>query len=320
MRSLTGTAVVVLTHAMIAVGTLRASELPVVTETVSSIASGGGSVESASAAEAVPAEDQERIAALVDVLEQVYATPASGTGMPEELLERARRLRRDARLPTSARFELAALIESRIRETGNARRTPVERMRAWEQTQRRLLAEFPDQPLAYEGLLCVALQDTDPERAASIARELIQANGTPNWVARRAQAMLDSQALVGQSLRTLLPETLRGDTDGPIAVGAPLVIYSWSAERPDSAINAHLLVARAPEGTKLVGVCLDIDLSRAREYAAQAHLPGEQVYDAGGVMGLVAQRLVLLEPSSAYLVGEDGTVRSVTYLRDLLAQ
>ncbi|NJO55136.1 MAG: hypothetical protein HC834_00950 [Rhodospirillales bacterium] len=213
---------------------------------------------------------------------------------------------------------MAALIESRARGQADAKRDRAERMRAWEQSQLRLIAEFPDQPLAYEGLLCVAQQHPDAEQAARIAGQLIATTATPNWVARKAQELLDRQKLLGKALESVLPEALRGESDGPISVGAPIVIYAWSLDRSDSLMIADRFAAAAPEGAKMFGICLDTDVDLARQVARQANLPGQQVFDDGGPLGLVAQRLMISEVSTAYLVGADGTIRSVTYHHTLL--
>lgn len=240
------------------------------------------------------------------------------SGVTEEAVAIAEEARKDTTLPVGERFELAKLRELvRSREfIHDARQLRYQR----ERSAKRLIEEFPNEAGGYEALLREAENQPEGEKAASLANEIL-ASAAPPHVKEAAQTLAERYALIGQSFREIASEALGADSPIVAAGGGPTIIYAWATWSPGAIAFAKQLSQTAPAGAVLVGVCLDVDVEAARSAAAATGLPGQLVFDAQGVEGVLARRLKLTAGMPVYLTDRHGSIKDVAAERgDIVAK
>ena len=227
----------------------------------------------------------------------------------------ATEVRRDARLPVAARYEVAFLAEM-AGETARHLKDRAAALAAREQSARTLIAEFPGQPGGYGLLLQVAGRGTGAS-AATAARDLL-ASAAPSDIKAAAQDLLDRQALVGQTLATATAGVLGAAQVFEPARDKPLILYTWSPGNPGSIGLAKELARLAPAGAVIIGLNLGRDVPAAQAVAAQ--LPGVQLYDSRGFDSPLVRPLRLTTAPLVILVDRSGVIRSTDAQNDLAAQ
>jgi hypothetical protein len=252
----------------------------------------------------------------LELMTLVYAARAGAAMQEERQAKLLAEVRTDKSLPAALRFEAVAACAYGALQRG-------ERLeeKAWlgscEQIERALVAEFPELPNGYEGLLGVA-RDSGDEAGRAIVRELLKMDAVPEAVRERAQVLLDRYALIGGALDKVLPaESLkeRKKDDGAGKPG-PIVVYAWATWSRGSIAFGRMLSETAPAGTRLIGINLDADSAAAREAASKEKLPGEILYDADA-KGALARDLAMNSAPLAYTADADGRVLSVSAVHDL---
>lgn len=194
-----------------------------------------------------------------------------------------------------------------------------DKMAAYAQATRALIAEFPEMPNGYESLMYIA-RDSSDTAGPALAKEVLSMSAAPAWVRSAAQVIADRFALIGQSLPGIATPMLGAGSPFASASGHSIVVYSWATSNPASVLRAKATAAKAPAGAVVVGVCLDSgDASSAKAQAAAQALPGTQLYDSLGVKGALAQALKFTSPGFIYLAGTDGVIRSVSLQDDLVS-
>jgi len=227
-------------------------------------------------------------------------------------------IRGDPSIPEAKRAEVAALadhvgVEKRPGLSGPAK------LLAYEQIIRGLNVEFPTMPNGYEALVQVA-KHSDDSKARALAREVAAMPAAPKAVRDEADALARRYDLIGKSLPEIAFPVLGPGNVAERAQRKPVIVYSWATFARGSIALAKDIAANAPPGIAIIGVNLDTrDLAPARQLATSEKLPGDQVYDWMGRKGDLAQRIFLLDPGVAYLVGRDGIIRSVSAHHDLKA-
>lgn len=227
----------------------------------------------------------------------------------------ATEVRRDARLPAAARYEVAFLAEM-AGETARQLKDRAAMLAAREQSARTLIAEFPGQSGGYGLLLQVAGRGTGAS-AAALARELT-ASGAPADIKAAAQDLLDRQALVGQALTAATAGALGAAQVFEPAHDKPLILYTWSPANPGSIGLAKELARLAPAGAVIIGLNLGRDVPAAS--AAAALLPGTQLYNGRGFDSPLIRPLRLTTAPLVFLVDRSGVIRSTDAQNDLAAQ
>lgn len=224
-------------------------------------------------------------------------------------VELARQMRHDKGVTPALRAELFALMDSvAIAKTPGLSRE--ETLSAYAQSARDLVGEFPDLTVGYQALLAVA-RDSSESQASSIARELVGLPQTPPLARTAAQAMLDRAALLGQSIQSLTAALPEASLVFGEAKGRPLVLYTWVTNDMIGIDRAKAIAAKAPRGTKVVGVCLDAKIVAAKAAAASLALPGTQLYDKLGREAALARALGLTDSGMIYVADSAGTIRTV---------
>lgn len=219
-------------------------------------------------------------------------------------------VRRDRSVSAPLRAELFAFADhvAIAKQKGLTREG---RLREYERAVRALIAEFPELPNGYESLLAIAHDSTD-ENAVVLAQELSRMPAVPAEVKQGAELVLARYALLGQSLPALATSVLGANHPLARPDASPIFVYSWASSSPMSAQRAKALAATMPEGTSVVGICLDNgDPDAARARAVAEKLPGLQIYDPAGVRGALAKKLAMLEPGLIYAADLTGIIRSV---------
>jgi hypothetical protein len=212
--------------------------------------------------------------------------------------------RRDTKVTPRLRAELLATADS-VAIARQSALTREQRLQAYAESARGVIAEFADLPNGYETLLRVAHDSTDKVGTA-LAQEVAGMAAAPQWVRLAAQVLVARFGLVGHALAG--PAHDAGVPDALVASDRPIIVYSWSSS--DSAGLARIrAVAAKASNTKLIGVPLDDTSVAGRE------LPGVQV-DAVVAAGF-ARALLLTESGLIYGADAAGVIRSVTLKNDL---
>jgi hypothetical protein len=259
-----------------------------------------------------PTHAEAKNAKCLEALALVGAWLADDTTQDARRQQTVAEIRHDKSVTVSLRAELFALADS----VAVAKRQDLSRenkLLAYEQATRALIAEFPEMPNGYEALLHIA-HDSPESRAPVLAREVAGMSAAPTWVRAEAQVIVNRFALVGKAMRDLAGS----HPSLAIPTGDSLYIYSWSRSSVASIRRAKALAASAAGNSVIIGVCLDdgdIESSRAR--ATAEGLPGEQIYDPLGSRGALASKLVLIEPGLIYRADAAGIVQSVSAQNDL---
>jgi hypothetical protein len=185
------------------------------------------------------------------------------------------------------------------------------RLAEFAQIERALVAEFPDAPNGYEGLLNIA-RDSSPKQGAAIVAELLSMETTPSEIKTQAVVMRARYALAGRPVSELAPGL-------PLAPGKETWLYTWSKSSPESIALARMLADTKPDTVELLGLCLDreaeppLDGSAGEESASIQ--PGRLIQDDG----TLSAALVLTGPGLVYAIGEGGRIRTVNILNELHA-
>lgn len=258
-----------------------------------------------------PAHPQAKNARGLEALALLEAWLAGDTSQNTRRERLVREIKADRSVSKELRAEVFALADHGAIVTRRDL-TRGEKLRAHEQATRSLVNEFPELPVGYESLLGIARDSAEP-RGSALAREVAGMPGAPEQVKREAQTVLKRGGLLGQSLPALAGPVAGGNHPLAAVGTQPVFAYAWASASPMSMLRAKALAARAPAGTRFVGVCLDRgDTAAARARAAAEQLPGEQIFDPAGPLGLLAQRLAFTEPGLIYAADAQGTIRSVT--------
>lgn len=250
-----------------------------------------------------------------EALSLLYAEQLGDTADATRTGQVVTAVRQDTALPAGEREQVAALSDN-LAVSARPSLALDDRLLAFEQVARGLIAEFPTVSAGAESLVQVAKASSDA-RAAIIAHDVL-ALPVSDTLKTQAQTILRRQALIGRSLSGIATGALGAASPIPTNPGNVVCVYSWSASVPSSLALARQLATAAPSGAVLVGVCVDLgDLTKARATGAQ--LPGNQVYDALGYAGRLAGRLELSEPGHVYLTDAKGVLRSISAQRNLTA-
>lgn len=227
-------------------------------------------------------------------------------------------VRGDATLPAKARLEVVALADIvRLRPLARDR---VKFLAAHEKSAHGLIAEFPGEPAAYEGLLRLAESHPEDAEAIRIAGDILKMPA-PDGVKTAARQLLDRQALVGKSLPALADAALGKSNLISAAEGKGTILYTWASWSPGSIAAAKNLAKNASAGVRLVGINLDQDTAAAQALAKSEGLAGEQLYDGRGLESPLAQALKLGRVGEVYVASRQGELRSVSAQRgDLTAK
>ena len=245
----------------------------------------------------------------------IQAWQLGDTANASRRTELVREIRRDTSLATALRAHVAALADN-VAVALRAELSPTERVAAYENTVRSLIAEFPAHPAGYESLLQIA-RASPPERAIVIAQDLA-VMPAPAQVTGAATLLLERHSLVGRPIAPMVEPILGADNPVARAAGRSLLIYTWSSKSDLSQQAIRDAAKKLPAAVALVGLCLDErDLTKARQRAVT--LPGEQLYDWLGARGEVAERLQLTEVGLIYVAGPDGNIASVTAHQNVAA-
>lgn len=252
-----------------------------------------------------PRAAEARCLEALSLLQAAMSGDDSGQARAMALIDE---VRKDVRVPKKERARAAALSDIvRLRpQIGNWKLF----VAGHEASARNLIAEFPDEAVGFEALLRVAENHPEDAQAAALAREIV-AMPAPAGVKTAAEELVSRHALVGQSLLAIAVATLGNDHALTGMKGRPIVLYTWSAERPGSVTRAKQLATFVPRETWLVGVNLDRDTEQARVLATKEGLPGEQIYDARGSDGPLATALKLRKPGQIYVTDSRGEIREV---------
>lgn len=221
-------------------------------------------------------------------------------------------IRRDERLPAKVRMQTAALAN--IVSIRPMARERVKYLAAHEQAARDLIAEFPAEAGAYEGLLRLAENHPEDAEAVRIAGDVVRM-APMTKVKADARVVLDRHALVGQSLRGIVEQAIGQNSAMDATVGRGVILYTWSVLSPGSVAMAKNLAKSAPATVRLVGINLDQDVAGAQGMASDQALPGDQLYDARGLEGPLAQALKLRRAGEVYVADSRGVIRSVSAQR-----
>lgn len=226
-------------------------------------------------------------------------------------------VRADKTLPVNDRFSLASLADNRLLRFQKFD-SPQARLDLLEKTARALIAEFPSSAQAYEALLCFA-KDCAEAQAGQIASDLLKMPASPA-VKADAQNLLDRQALIGRSLKTLLTVALAPKDQPALAKNGITLLYAWSTGNEGSLAIAAEVAAKAPAGSAILGVNLDRDTAAAGKVAAARGLPGLQLYDVAGPNSPLARGLKLPGDNVVFITNRQGTIVSVSARPDLAAK
>lgn len=215
----------------------------------------------------------------------------------------------DKTVTPQLRAELMALVDSvTVAKTPNLSRDQI--LSAHADSARGLITEFPDLPVGYYTLASIA-RDSAETQATAIAREILAMKAAPAPAKVSAQTILDRTALVGKSLRALTVPVTGVSATFNSSAGHPTLVYSWTANDLVGLQKAKKLVAKAPAGTVVIGVCLDTQVADAKAAAATNALPGSQLYDVLGRKGALAQALKLNDTGIIYVADSAGLIRTV---------
>jgi hypothetical protein len=248
------------------------------------------------------AKEAKRREALALLAVQNLGDPAQ-RGRCKQLVKE---IRSDTTIAPTLREEVAAFSDNLDIAT-QPQLDAAQKRAAFEAAARALIAEFPGVVGPIESLVSIA-QSSPDEHATAVAKDVL-AMPAPDVVKAQAQLVLARIALKGRALTDLAAATLGMGNPVELAVGKPIVVYSWAANAPGAIADANTLAAQAPAGTIFIGVCLDMgDLTAAKARAAQESAPGEQIYDPMGAAGPFAGRLYLTAPGLIYLADRDGTI------------
>lgn len=284
--------------------------------------------------QAALAAEAERFVALADELREFYTEhPAAPQAAEARRLEAqnlflatqagdhskegrwqalADEVRRDERLPASARFTIAAQADYR-RVARDRNLAPLQRLEAQARVARGHIAEFPGEPGGYEALLAMAR--SAPSAQGRAWAEEVAAMPAPLGVKLAADRLAARFALVGKNLGPVLADAGYPDV---LQAGQPLIIYAWATWSEGSQALAEHVADRA--GTvQLLGLCLDENVTAAEAVATERNLPGRQVFDDRATEGALAQALKLGDAGWIVVVDRSGTVMTVRGQDDLNA-
>ncbi|PTX92738.1 hypothetical protein [Opitutus sp. ER46] len=166
----------------------------------------------------------------------------------------------------------------------------------------RLMSAYPKEPEGYGYQLSVAKAE-EPGRGRELAEQLLR-SGASESIKKGAQRVVDRSKLVGTKLNLRGAERLVAQSRGQV-----LIVYSWSAT-DQGFIRLVKSLARGSE-VRFIGINLDPDKEKAKVLAKTLGAPGWQVYDGGGLDGLVATDLHLVLPTSLYVIDREGVIRAV---------
>ena len=190
---------------------------------------------------------------------------------------------------------------------------------ARQQSARRLIAAFPNDPAGYQALLNEAQNAANDAIMASLAQE-VMTSAAPEAIKHSAKVLLDRQALVGQSLTGIALRALGAGNVITAGEGRVIVLYTWSTWSPGSIERAKSLMVLSPEQPLLIGISLDHDVEKARAAARENKRPGEMIYDGLGRDSLLAQALHVGVAMPIYLAGKNGNIYSVGAERRNIAE
>ncbi len=210
--------------------------------------------------------------------------------------DRIARYMADASIPARDRFDISLLVQE-ARKDRSKIRSHADSVRSRIGDARGLISEFPDDPRGYGYMLSVA-RNSATAIANEAANELLRSRA-PEKIRTGARKLLAQRALEGA------PLNIRG-LDLGVFKGRPVLLYTWSAKRPEM-IRAFKHWA-AKSGVDMIGVNIDADAAEARQFAQGGHPPGLLVYDGGGLDGPIASQLCLQMPSSVYLIDRHGVL------------
>lgn len=218
-------------------------------------------------------------------------------------------LRGDERLSAEEQSALVASAEN-LKVVRRRLKPGPERMAAFESVARELIREFPTVEMPYVSLIQIA-RHSPHERAVAIYADLLASNA-PVHLKKMVERLRSREALVGQSLATLLGDATHGTEAFRSVPGKNLVLYTWSANSPASLELARAAGSLAPLNSVVVGVNVDGESKSAAMVAESRGLPGEQLYVAQGDMNALASSLLLDEPAMIYLGDTRGVLLSVS--------
>jgi hypothetical protein len=262
-----------------------------------------------------PKHPRAKEAKVSEALLLLQARSVGDTSQESRRKQRVDEIRRDSTIAKHDRLHVAALADH-LEVAAIPNLTWPQRAAAYEKAIRKLMVEFPNEPECYEGLLRLATDGTD-ERAVSIANELVRA---PVSVAVKsdAQLLLERFALIGRPLVDVAFSALGERTTFAAPKGTAVAVYTWVSSDPSSLAVAQLLAAKAPSGTKFVGINLDGGTPGVRGVAASTKLPGNQIYLEGPTAPL-ARALKVATAGLIYLADTTGAIRSVSAHHDIAA-
>jgi hypothetical protein len=198
-------------------------------------------------------------------------------------------LRKDPDLPPEQRYALASLFELQV-SPRKPTRTIKEDYALSEKVLRSLIKEFADVPAAYEAFLNFA-DGSETVEGARIAKDLLKMPISASQQ-KRAESLVTRAALLGQLLPKVLQQAL-GSSGPAIKAGQAVVVYTWTGTPAETALIRDWLQKTAPSGVAFVGLNFDADATSAKLSAAEAKLPGLQIYQSAGLNSKLAKRLAV---------------------------
>jgi hypothetical protein len=256
-----------------------------------------------------PQAPQVTEAKRLEAMNLVYAVQAGDNAREGRWQRLIAELRDNKELPVKDRCLMATIADHLTisRKTGLSHS---ERLAAYEISAQGLVAEFPTEPAGYEALLGVARTAT-ATKGVELTRQLL-GMPAPITVKLQARILVDRYALVGKDLAGILRDA--GSSVIPDK-GSPTIIYAWASWSEGSQVLAGDLKTKAG-AAKIIGLCLDANVTAAKASATKHALPGELIYDDRGLDGAVAQALKLTDAGWIYVADRTGKIRSVRAQED----
>jgi hypothetical protein len=213
--------------------------------------------------------------------------------IPAGISEKLEAYLADPEVPAADRFDVSMMEKDARDLRPGMKREEVNAKRL--ANIRDLLVEFPDEPRVWMRLLAVA-RGMPGQQGRNVAQEIVASEKAPEEIKAQARQLVIQRELVGRPLEGI---------DLSSASGKPALVYFWTVAKPEfSELLRHY--EQVP-GIVFIGVNMDADGIKAREFARQVSLPGKQYYD--GEDGPVAFRLKVETAPAIYLVDEKGILK-----------
>ncbi len=197
-------------------------------------------------------------------------------------------------IPAKDRYDISALAKS-VRVDRTKIKNAADSRAVHASHARELIQEFPEDARGYGYLLAVA-KSMPADSAIEAASDLLASN-VPERLKKAANSLLRQKSMEGKKLQI-------DGLDIDAFKGSPVVIYTWSRQRPD--IFQFIKHRCILPGVKLIGINMDPDVDVAKQIAHAVRLPGEQYYDSGGMEGPLVSQLHIQAVVSVYIVDAEG--------------